>query len=269
MPLELLNNTIEPYSEIILWKYLDLWKFESLLSKNAIFFCRVDKFPDDPYEGSTPLKVKAKRFQDIMGSELFYGNSNISKMNSQNEMISSFQKNVLRKQRIVNCWHISESECNLMWNSYLDNIKEGVVIKTNLKRLVKSFEKNPENIKYCRASYLDYNEEDWLNNYESFDLTAPFIHKKKGFLKENELRLLYEIPIYDGNELDAYWDQQSSNKGIGINLELDLDILIEEIYCSPQSEEIQIERINKSISDFGFTFDVLKSCISKNGKPIF
>lgn len=94
---------IDSNSNIVLWKYLDLWKFESPLKESATFFCRADKFPDDPFEGSTPSKVKDKRFKDIMSSELFHGNSNITRMYNENEMISKFTKNVLRKLTLVNC----------------------------------------------------------------------------------------------------------------------------------------------------------------------
>ena len=267
MTIELSDNHIQTDLDLILWKYLDLWKFESLLKENAIFFCRIDKFPDDPFEGSTPAKVKEKRFKDIMALELFYGNSNISKMHNQNEMISSFQKNVLRKRTVVNCWHISKDECNLMWNSYLANIEKGIVIKTNLTKLIKSFEQTPESIKCWLTHYLDYEKEDWLRNYNSFDLFAPFIHKKSGFIKENELRLIYQFSIFEGRKLDEFWNQQLPIDGI--LLKLNLNILIEEIYCSPKSNYNQIGEINKFISDCGFTFKAKESSLSKNSNPLF
>ena len=267
MPIEIIDKHIEPNSNIVLWKYLDLWKFESLLKESSMFFCRADKFPDDPFEGSTPPKVKDKRFKDIMSSELFHGNSNIGSMVNQNEMISKFQKNVLRKLTLVNCWHMSDNECNLMWNSYVDNKQKGVVIKTDVKKLISSFENTPENIKCSFAYYLDYNQEDWLENHDSFDLIAPFIHKKRGFIKEKELRLFHQLQIYNGKELDDFWEQQEIN--IGIKLKLDLDGLIKEIYCSPQCNQTEIEYINKSIIDNGFSFSANESSISRNEKPIF
>jgi hypothetical protein len=265
MPIDLSDKNIN--SNSVLWKYLDLWKFESLIKENATFFCRADKFPNDPFEGSNPTKVKERRFKDIMSLELYYGNSNISKMSSQNEMISSYQKNVLRKQIVVNCWHINKDECNLMWNSYLSDIKNGVVIKTNINKLIQSFEKTPEILKCWEAHYLDYDKEDWLNQFESFDLIAPFIHKRNGFIKENELRLLYQIPIFNGKELDDYWNNQLHKNGMSIRL--DLDKLIEDIYCSPFSEKGQIDNINRFILDNGYNFKVKESDISNCNDPIF
>lgn len=41
---------------------------------------------------------------------------------------------------------MSDSECNLMWNSYVENEKKGVVIKTDIKKLISSFENTYENI---------------------------------------------------------------------------------------------------------------------------
>ena len=267
MPVEIIDKHIDSNSNIVLWKYLDLWKFESLLKESATFFCRADKFPDDPFEGSIPPKVKDKRFKDIMSSELFHGNSNITRMHNENEMISKFTKNVLRKLTLVNCWHMSDSECNLMWNSYVENKKIGVVIKTDIKKLISSFENTPENIMCSFAYYLDYKHEDWLKTHDSFDLIAPFIHKKKGFTKEKELRLFHQIQMFNGKELDDFWQQQKINNGI--NIKLDLNRLIDEIYCSPQANQSDIENINRTIIDNGFSFNAKKSDISSNEKPIF
>lgn len=39
--------------DAVIWRYIDLNKFELLLKDESLFLCRSDKFPD-PYEGSIP-----------------------------------------------------------------------------------------------------------------------------------------------------------------------------------------------------------------------
>jgi len=73
--------------------------------------------------------------------------------------------------------------------------------------------------------------------------------------------------MYNGKKLDDFWHQQQINEGIKIKI--DLNSLIEEIYCSPQSNQTDIENINKTINDNSFSFNAKESCISKNEKPIF
>lgn len=267
MPIEIIDKHVKLTSNLVLWKYLDFWKFESLLKGAETFFCRADKFPDDPFEGSIPKNVKEKRFKDIMSSELYLGNSNIERMVNQNEMVSKFHKNVLCKNTLIDCWHVNNNECNLMWNSYVKNQQKGVVIKTSIEKLISSFENTPHDILCSFAYYLDYKSEDWLENHDSFDLVAPFIHKKNGFTKEKELRLFHQIQIFNGEKLDEFWKQQPFREGIKIKL--DLNILIEEIYCSPQTNQTDMENINRTIIDSGFSFKANESCISQNEKPIF
>jgi len=58
----------------ILWRYLDLEKFKSLLETRALFYCRADKF-SDPFEGSIPIKEAEYRLKsekiasELLGSE--------------------------------------------------------------------------------------------------------------------------------------------------------------------------------------------------------
>jgi hypothetical protein len=48
-----------PKPEAKIWRFMSLAELVSLLSKQALFFTRVDK-PDDPFEGSLPKAVVAQ-----------------------------------------------------------------------------------------------------------------------------------------------------------------------------------------------------------------
>ncbi len=56
MPIDLEHIAlVKPDVKSIIYRYLDLEKFEYLLRDCALFFCRSDKF-SDPFEASVPKK---------------------------------------------------------------------------------------------------------------------------------------------------------------------------------------------------------------------
>lgn len=77
---------------MILWKYFDLAKFTFLLQKQALHFCRGDKF-DDPFEGSYPLSA----------IDVFETGS------------TSYSAKAWKEFVAVSCWHNSDIESDAMW----------------------------------------------------------------------------------------------------------------------------------------------------------
>ena len=55
MPIVEFNPHIMPNPELVIWRYMEIWKFKKLLKKKALFFCRTDRFSDS-FEGSIPKK---------------------------------------------------------------------------------------------------------------------------------------------------------------------------------------------------------------------
>ncbi|NLE62949.1 MAG: hypothetical protein GX612_03820, partial [Bacteroidales bacterium] len=105
MAIEDFELCIKPKFNFELWRYMDLEKFESLLKNSSLFFCRADRFAD-PFEGSIP-KREVKE--------------NISGLSNQHIL--------MKKQKIINCWHINNNENDSMWKLYLKS-NEGIAIRT-------------------------------------------------------------------------------------------------------------------------------------------
>lgn len=54
MPVEMFPDGLEPPDpDAVIWRFMDLWKFERLLNDGALYFRRADLFLDQ-YEGLLP-----------------------------------------------------------------------------------------------------------------------------------------------------------------------------------------------------------------------
>jgi hypothetical protein len=60
-----------PPDDTVIWRFMSLAKFLSLLTKSSIYFCQVRKLRnDDPYEGSLS-RPNLVFYQQVMANETF------------------------------------------------------------------------------------------------------------------------------------------------------------------------------------------------------
>jgi hypothetical protein len=208
----------------MIWRYMDFTKFASLLINSALFFTKSNKF-EDPFEG---------RYSEL--NRIFRDESLDS---DQNELFISglfrFNENV-RKNILINCWHMNDYESAGMWKFYSSN--EGIAIQTSTKNLCDSFQKTEEEIFIGEVDYIDHNIQA-LPMRNGLD---PFFFKRKSFEHEKEIRAIIWINRKQDNALDH------ENDGVGTNIKIDLNILIERVYISPYApswiKDIVIEMLN-------------------------
>jgi len=244
---------------------MNLEKFESLLQNNALFFCRADRF-SDPYEGSIPRREAEYRIKEYAKISAFSGND-FDPIKAQKGIDGISNLHILfKKQHIINCWHINNVENDSMWQLYLKS-NEGIAIKTTVDRLLRSFSNTDEKILCSIIRYLDYENDKWYDKDEypisSYNMFIPLVHKRREFKQEEEIRLINKIEKY--RDLDKFWEQQPNRKGKNINVEIEK--LIDIVYCPPTSDDYQIDEIRKIISKYNFDIKVLKSELSK--KPYY
>jgi hypothetical protein len=112
---------INPDPEQIIWRYMSLEKFESILKNKALFFfCRADRF-SDPYEGSIPKREADYRIKERKNGSTYLGNEfDPIKTQQDIDTLSSTHRK-LKKLNIINCWHINNSENDAMWRLYLNS----------------------------------------------------------------------------------------------------------------------------------------------------
>lgn len=202
-----------PNEDQKIWRYMDFTKFIDLLITKSLYFCRVDLF-DDIFEGSV-TRITAKKRDGLSPVR-----------DKKGEIISDFWKNISiqsRKQNAINCWHMNNQESAAMWKLYL-NSNEGIAVQSTFKKLKDCLNESDLSIHLGTIKYVDYDHVDigWGNGF------IPFVHKRKSFEHENELRaLIWEIEKENKDKVNL-------SEG-GVSVQIDVLKLIENVYVSPAS----------------------------------
>ncbi|MBP7166584.1 MAG: hypothetical protein KBB64_02895 [Bacteroidia bacterium] len=253
---------IELENDAILWRYMDIQKFESLLSSSSLFFCRAIKFPD-PYECSIPKGEAEYRIKEQENIARFYKkpfDTAIGRKNVDDLTNAHLQ---LKSNTVVNCWHINKNESVAMWERYL-HTADGVAIRTPKKRIVNTIAQTGERIGMSKVRYINYETDIWYDkeNYphRSYNMTYPLIHKRIEFIDESEFRL-YHIPDEAMND-DSFWESRSNNIGLFIKVDLTemIDSIVIKPFIKPDTESFIRELAKKFIP----SANVINSTMSKS-----
>jgi len=217
--------------KIKVWRYMDFYKFVSILEYNSLFFPNIkclEKF--DKMEGFLP--------QNAINSL-----SNFTEPTSK--CIPNGQKGT-RKMLFVNCWHINETESDAMWKIYL-TINKGIAIQTTLERLKNSFASFEKDIYIGMVQYTHINDIKNIQLLKApFDAFKVVLQKRKNFEHERELRAVLLSP--------------TTNEA-GVKVKVDLDKLIENIYAAPNSESWIKELIEKILNRYQLKKEVKQSLL--------
>jgi hypothetical protein len=253
---------IKPDSTDVIYRYLDFEKFEKLLSDNALFFCRSDRF-SDPFEASTLKREVEYRVVRNKKAANFYGRtiSDEDAQKSSNDMAALHKK--LRKSFIVNCWHINnKGESDAMWRLYLKT-NEGVAIQSTVGSLIDSLTISTEDIYISNVRYLDYINDIYYHSTEypctSYNLISPIVHKRNAFSHESELRLFYQIREAEDDE--TYWDKSSNP--MGRNIKCNIVKLVQRLILPPTSDNGLVVKIEALLSKYNLTFNIEKSKLTE------
>lgn len=221
-----------PNRKTIIWRYMSLSKFLSLINNEELYFARHDKF-FDAQEGI--LSDPDKSFFD-----------------SKVPGISSRMKCENLGCTYINCWIMSDTEQYLMWTAY-SSIDEGIAIKTTVGNLINSLDPNDKRSIYISdVNYIDYKSQYTFDKTGGFaNLLAPFFCKGKYFEQEKELRL-----IYNNYEIDE------RNKIEGVQFKVSLDTLIDEIWIAPVARTWFEEIVKKELILHNIHKQVNRSCIN-------
>ena len=240
------NELLEsPPADAVLWRYMSFTKFVSLLTKEALFFVRVDKL-GDPFEGSlSPVNVKLR-------PELYKGKPEVQQL-----LIGPFIK-TLRRLTLVNCWHENEFESDAMWKLY-SGIENRIAIRTDFHSLANSLMGEQE-VHIGRVKYVDY-EETFI---EEIQTLIPFTRKRKSFVHEREVRALI-VEATTGLVADIM--NQPAHHEVGTYHQIDTSILIKEVVVPPLAGDWFIELVETTARSFKLSAPVRKSSLA--ARPIW
>lgn len=255
MPLVEHELLIKPKPEQIIWRYMDLDKFESTLSQKGLFFCRSDKF-SDPFEGTVPKKEVDHRIIEEMRVARFHGRTiTADEAKKKSEGMGNFHKR-FRRSFIVNCWHINKGESDAMWRLYLKT-NEGVAIQSTAERLGHALRDFEGELMMSKVRYIDFDTDIWFHKDEyplhGYNMLAPIVHKRTAFVHESELRVFQQIQ--DAVNDETFWKVDENGRLIPC----DLESLIDKVILPPTSDENLAAKVKALLDKYGLKREVEKS----------
>ena len=220
-----------------LWRYLRYERLLEIINTGLLFFPHISQF-SDKWEGLLTERTRELFFRAEYAK---YNDSIIA-----NASLSNYES--FKDSFYILCWHMSDHESYLMWKVYAER---GCAIQTNYERLVASFPDGPPEVNGCIVTYLDYERDSFPigNVYSSVS------YKDLPYLDEKEFRLLF---------WKTALPNQSYQVGIrGVEIAVDLDMLIDNIYIDP-SKDIDIGKLTNALQTKGIRREIRYSRIKKN-----
>ena len=228
-----------PHGNSTVWRYMNLWKLDKLLSDSALFFPNAIKLSDQ-YEVAVPRSSITKKRNELESK-------GITGRDLEDEMASFYwQTNPMKELVLINCWSVNQYESYALWKIYLGGNKNGVAIRSTVSNLRKSVEKGndsyPEDFFIGKVKYKKHLNNNELSRFSVITTKKPFYDFEK------ELRLfILNYPLSEGGQMPPY------SMGIGRNVRVDLPILIKEVFISPFADETFKKDVQLKLSQYGLS----------------
>lgn len=234
------------------WRYMDFTKLVSLVDSRRLFFSRADQL-GDPFEGSWPrLSVHAR--QQIPKDLPLESQQGFAKAMANIGKLSKLWP----KHNAINCWHMNDYESAAMWKLYLKS-NEGIAVQSTYEHLRDSII-DGETVFLGLVKYIDYETEV----IEAGNVLTPFVHKRKSFEHEREVRaLVMKVPIGKSGDVDLSQETISQ----GLKIKVDIERLVERIYVAPSAPDWFAELVRALIQRYGYKFEVVQSSLDE--QPLF
>jgi len=179
----------------------------------------------DPFEGSLPSTPG----QIVFASDEKTKDHNKEINNKDLERPQSIHDS-WRKECYICSFHMSDYESAALWSIYT-KARQGIAIQSTFKKLIDSLENyNMNHVFIGTVKYIDY--ESGIIPVEQ-NLYLPILHKRKSFEYEREIRPVISQPseIFVGET-----PHKECEKHGGLNVPINLDCLIENIFLAPTTE---------------------------------
>lgn len=231
-----------PPPDTVLWRYMDLSKFLSMLEGENIIFSRADNFID-MHEGYWPKAtlLELEKLKDENGTA---------------ERIAN-QPMLERARMFVSCWHENPYESAAMWIMYLTS-KEGVAIKTTAGALEKQLQNSGLHVEFGKVQYIDY-DADYVDHGRVF---YPYYHKSYSYQHEREVRAVV-------------WNNPSPEHPIKVvedsrvfPMPVRLSELIHAVVVSPGSAPWFLPLVEKVLKRYGLSVEVAASKVNKGPEAV-
>ena len=126
-----------PSDDTVIWRFMDLAKFVSLLKDCALFMTRADKF-DDQFEGAVCTEEDEDKYNEALAD--YFADISNGRPTPKHLVEDIHEGNrLLRQNSYINCWYEGKHESMAMWRLYASGKEsKGVSIKTTVGQLKKA-----------------------------------------------------------------------------------------------------------------------------------
>jgi hypothetical protein len=251
MSLESYLDQLEPQNrDAVIWRFMNMKKFENLISTAELYFCRADLFADQseglppegyyPFPHLNPLDVLDRRqIDDSRGN------------------VAQF-----REAFYINCWHLFREETCKMWDKYG---ADGVAICSRYSLLNSALDAVTDRAFLGLVRYGTQGMKGW--NLFRFVFTM-----RAEFADENEVRaLLWIIDPHAANNrhIDAenrvYPSPLKPPHRVldGHRRKVDMRALVTQIVVSPWASSTMFEEITQLVRNNGYEIPVASSELTR------
>jgi hypothetical protein len=148
-----------PDDSSAIWRYMDLWKLQSILDTFGLYFVRSDRFTDS-WDSVLPPNWHAK-MQRKMCDRPEGGSYTEAEWYEEREIPTN----------PILCWNCDAAESRRMWQEYTTN-PESLVIQSTIGRLKQCFSSTNTEVRIGKVNYGDHDDLDdpkfavayWGNN---------------------------------------------------------------------------------------------------------
>ena len=244
---------MEPeYDEVVhtslLWRYMDLGKFISLIGKKKLYFASLESF-EDLFEGAKGVAYRKDKWDSFYLDVFKQAIQTAPGINKKELTQQYIEENALRllsemdnlgkrgrKITFVSCWYCNQYESEAMWKLYSGNIKNAIAIQTTYQQLYEALGRDPS-IEIGKVRYIDY-----AKRFSS--VNGSHWYKRKSFEYEQEVRAVVKDFNASGN---------------GIEKDIDVEKLINAVYISPYAPKWFMDVVCDVLKKYGLDKPVCHS----------
>jgi len=238
-----------PEQADLLWRYMDLSKFISLISKKELYFAAATSF-SDPFEGAKGIAERKDKWDNFYldffkKALLTVPGENPSRFT--NEELETESQRLLeelhsggttsRESTFISCWHMSKFESEAMWKLYSRDTSNAVAIQTTYQRLYEALGRSPY-IAIGKVKYIDFSK-------KFASVNDAFWYKQESFDYEKEVRAIVQ-------------DYEKAGAS-GISVPVDVDLLIENLYVSPYASTWFYDVVQSVLEKYSLEKSILRS----------
>ncbi|WP_394546855.1 hypothetical protein [Pantoea ananatis] len=249
--------------ELKLWRYLSHEKWLLLLQDKGLFFSRASNFVD-----------KREGYYDVDGLYSSLGELHPESINVIEEArcIGQSIRDRAPKHTYISCWQNMSGESLRMWEEYVCDEREGVLIRSDIMSLLLNIPKSLSEIitgKNCKY---------FKNDSENLNFNNPFEYKDDLYSFESEYRLILDsmkmsimtgfnpdgfgevltinknneqVPFHETQPLKNASDDVQIKPGAGFVIKYPLDRIIHEVRVHPLASVSYFSQIRDDLSKAG------------------